>query len=255
MNTLRTSLLALAAATLLAPAVHAAPVVSYYGYQVNMDQWRSTSATKTITLAPAFNTTITDPAGYYGTDGWTALNAFSLPTYISAQSIGASFYVPGGYGLIDNPSLAVAPTVTPQMASSLIYQIPGVGVESSSLLAFTVGNAAPASFLMGIAFGQLPSPSQDVFLGSSFRVAVGASTTAQIPLIGNDGIIDWVFFQVDNAVSGNVINIYGVGGPAGYADLAAVSFGPVPIPEPSWALMGVALFAVAALRRRYAARA
>lgn len=248
MKTLHTSLLALAAATLLAPAAQAAPIVSFYGYQANMSQWRSTSATKTINLAAGG--TITDPDGYYGTDGWTVLNAFSLPSYISAQSIGSSLWIAGGYELIDDPLLPVAPTVTPQMASSLLYQIPGAGVESSPLFAFTVGNAAPASFHMGIAFGQLPSPSQDVFLGSSFRVAVGASTTAQIPLIGNDGIIDWVFFQVDNAVSGNVINIYGIGGAVGgYADLAAVSFDIIPEPTTAGMLLLGGL-GLAVLRRK-----
>jgi len=233
----------------LAPCAFAAGTVSFYGYQINATQWRSTSVTKTIQLSGGGTTT--DPDGYYGTDGWTILNYFSLPTYISAQSIGSSSYIPGGYELIDDPLLAVGPTVSPQTASSLLYQVPGAGVESSPLFTFTVGTAAPASFLMGIAFGNLPSPSQDVFLGASFRVTVGASTTAQIPLIGNDGLIDWLFFRVNGAGSGDLISIYGVGGAAGYTDLAAVTFDTIPEPgSPLLLGLGAAALACGYRRRR-----
>jgi PEP-CTERM motif len=242
------ALAALAGSLCFTQVASAAGTVSYYGYQLDTPGWRSTSLTKTITLAAGGS--VVDPDGYYGTDGYTALNVFSMPTYISAQSIGSSLFLSGGYEPIDNPTLAVAPVVA-DMPASLLYQTPGVGVESSPLFAFTLNGTAPASFLMGIAFGQLPSPSQDAFLGASFRVAIGASTTEQVALIGNNGLIDWVFFKVDGATTGQVVNIFGTGGPVGYADLAAVSFDTIPEPG-TYALLGLAGFGLALhrLRRR-----
>jgi PEP-CTERM motif len=245
---LRSLALAVVAGSLcFAQAASAAAVVSYYGLQNNMSQWRSTSVTKTITTPGG---DVLAPNNYYGADGYTAINVFSMPSYISAQSIGASSYIDGGYAPINNPAFPVAPVVA-DMASSLLYQIPGAGAESSPLFAFTVGANAPASFLMGIAYGQLPSPSEDTYLGSSFRVAVGASSASQAT-VANNGIIDWMFFKIDGATSGNVINIYGTGSSVtGYADLAAVSFDTIPEPG-TYALLGLAGFGLALhrLRRR-----
>jgi hypothetical protein len=225
--------------------------VSYYGYQLDTPGWRSTSVTKTITT-PEGNV-VAAPNNYYGADGYTAINVFSMPSYISAQSIGASRYVDGGYAPIDNPAFPVA-SVVADMASSLLYQTPGAGAESSPLFAFTVGSGAPASFLMGIAFGNL-IPAESNYLGDSFRVAIGASTTGQIPLTDNNGLIDWLFFKVDGAASSDVISIFGTGSsraPAtGWTDLAAVSFDTIPEPG-TYALLGLAGFGLALhrLRRR-----
>jgi hypothetical protein len=250
MKTLLTRSIALAAVAgslCFTQVASAAAVVSYYGYQLDMTKWRSTDFPKTITLPDT--STVAAPNNYYGADGWTSLNAFSLPSYISAQSIGVSGYVPGGYGLIDNPAYPVAGNV-PQMPSSLLYQVPGLGVETATpLFTFTAGSGAPASFLMGVAFGNLPSPSQDPYVGYSFRVAVGASTTAQIQLIGNNEMIDWVFFKIDGAAATDVISIYGTGGTSGYADLAAVSFDTIPEPG-TFALLGLGGLALLLRRRK-----
>lgn len=250
MKTLLTRSIALAAVagSLCFTQVASAAAVSYYGLQNDMSQWRSTSITKTITT-PGGN--VAAPNNYYGADGWQVINNFSFPSYISGQSIGSSQYVDGGYSLIDNPALTVAPVVAPQMPSSLLYQTPGINVESSPLFAFTVGANAPASFLVGIAYGNLPSPSQDTYLGSSFRLAVGASSASQAT-VANNGIIDWMFFKVDGAANLDVINIYGTGSSVtGWTDLAAVSFDTIPEPG-TYALLGLAGFGLALhrLRRR-----
>ena len=251
MKTLLTRSIALAAVAgslCFAQVASAAAVVSYYGYQLDTPGWRSTSVTKTITTPGG---DVLAPTNYYGADGYQYVAGQSLPSYISGVAFTGSSYSLAAYQPIDNPTLPIAPVVA-DMASSLLYQIPGAGAESSPLFAFTVGANAPASFLMGIAFGNLPLD-QSPYLGASFRVAVGASTTAQVPLIGNNGLIDWLFFKVDDAANFDVINIYGVGGaaPYGWTDLAAVSFDTIPEPG-TYALLGLAGFGLALhrLRRR-----
>jgi PEP-CTERM motif len=243
------ALAALAGSLCFTQVASAAGTVSYYGYQLDTPGWRSTSVTKTITTPGG---PVAAPSNAYGVDGYQYVQGQALPSYISGFAFAPSSYALAAYQPIDNPTLAIAPSVLPQIASSLLYQNLNVaGVETASPLGtFTVGNAAPASFLMGIAFGNFPL-ADGAYLGQSFRVAVGASTTGQISLIGNNGLIDWVFFKVDGATLGDQIQIFGTSGANGYTDLAAVSFDTIPEPG-TYALLGLAGFGLALhrLRRR-----
>jgi hypothetical protein len=245
------ALAAIALGVCFAQAVSAAPSVSFYGYQVDTPDWRSTSVPKTITLAPLYASTTTDPDGYYGTDGWLMPTSSSLPSYITGFSAGATATLGSGYQPIDDPTLAIGPTVA-DISSGLAYQIPGYTAETT-LYTFNVNSSAPSSFLMGVAFGNLPLD-QSAYNSAGFRVSLGSSDSGAVPALGNNGLIDWIFFQVDGAGAGDVINLYGTGGPNGFTDLAAISFDPVVVPEPSsaalFALGGVGLARLVIRRRR-----
>jgi hypothetical protein len=229
-----------------APAAQAAATVSFYGYQIDVPEWRSTSVTKTITTGGG---PVAAPNSVYGLDGYQYVAGQSLPTYISGTAFTGSYNL-FAYEPIDDPTLAIGPTVA-NMASSLLYAIPGAGVEfATPQFTFTVGSTPPASFLVGIAFGNFPL-ADSAYLGYSYRVTIGASNSGPVALLGNNGLIDWIFFKVDGATLGDEIKIYGTGGANGFADLAAVSFDTIPEPgSPLMLGLGAAALACGYRRRR-----
>lgn len=257
MKTLHTSLLALAAATLLAPAAQAAPIVSFYGYQVNTPEWRSTNVTKTITL-PDNVTTTPAPSNAYGLDGWLLPNLVNdtyLPSYAPLSGItapGTLGFTSGSYAQdVDDPTQPIGPNVAnlPAAFWSIAYQSIGAGNEAN-LYNFTLSGTIPTSFLLGVAFGNLAHPAEDAFGTASFRAGInGGAGTGQVTAIANNMQIDWIFFRVDNAVVGNTVNIYATGGTNGLANLAAISFDTIPEPTTAGMLLLGGL-GLAVLRRK-----
>ena len=228
-------ILALLAAAFLVPSTaSAAPSVSFYGYQINMPQWRSTNFPKVITLAGQGS--ITKANGHYGEDGYILPSYVAgLPSYAPLSGVtapGTVAYASGTYAQdVDDPTKPVGPDVANLSAGywSIAYQMPGAGGEAN-LYNFTLSGTVPGSFLIGVAFGNLDTPAEDAYGTAFFRASIGTITTQQIPAIGNDKQIDWIFFRVDNAQSGDTIKIFGTGGAAGMASVAAISFDPVPQP-------------------------
>jgi hypothetical protein len=245
--------LALAA---LAPAVQAAATVSFYGYQIDVPGWRSTDVTKTISLNGGGTTTDSD--GYYGTDGWGIPTLGGYPAYIAAAAAGTLTANRGGAGYepIDDPTQPVTGTVAdlPAAFRAIAYQTPGAGAEAN-LFQLTLTNVSatiPSSFLIGVGFGNLATPGENIYGAASYRASVGASTTAQIAAIGNNGLMDWIFFRVDNGLNGDVINIYGKAAEGvNFVSLGALSFDTIPEPgSPLMLGLGAAALACGYRRRR-----
>jgi hypothetical protein len=135
---------------------------------------------------------------------------------------------------------------------AIAYQFPSAGNEAN-LYNFTLtGPTIPTSFLIGVAFGNLDTPAEDIYGTASFRAGLnGGAGTGQIPAIGNNKLIDWIFFKVENAVDGDIINIYGTGGAGGMASVAAISFDTIPEPgSPLLLGLGAAALACGYRRRR-----
>jgi len=254
MKTLHASLLALVAATLLAPAAHAAAVISFYGFQVNTPEWRSTNFTKTITLAGGG--TITDEDNAYGTLGWNLPTVNGAPSFISPAAAGTLTANRGGAGYepIDDPTEPIGPNVAdlPPAFRAIAFQLPAFEGEAN-LYQLTLQGSIPSSFIIGVGFGNLLNPGENAFGAASYRASVGASTTAQIPAISNDGLTDWIFFRVNEGVAGEVINIFGTSASTngGFVSLAALSYDVTPIPEPGTVgLLIIGGLGLAVLRRK-----
>ena len=242
----------------LAPSAFAAGTLSFYGYQIDTPEWRSTNVTKTITLAPDYTSTTTDPDGYYGTDGYLLPSyTAGLPSYAPLSGVTAPGTVPYASATyaqdIDDPTQTVGADVANLSAAywAIAYQFPGAGVEAN-LYNFTLSGTIPPAFLIGVAFGNLDAPAEDIYGTASFRAGLnGGAGTGQIPAIGNNKLIDWIFFKVENAVNGDIINIYGTGGAGGMASVAAVSFDTIPEPgSPLMLGLGAAALACGYRRRR-----
>ena len=209
--------------------------VSFYGYEVNQPRWRSTKVPKTIQLAGG-GTTI-DPDGTYGTLGWM-LPALSegagLPDFVSVHGLKAEgariFQSPTYSGDIDDPSAAPTAEVDriPEKFKGIVYQTPGQGKEAI-LVSIPLTGSIPPDFLVGIAFGNLASPQENAFATASFRASINDNPgTAPVPALGNDGVIDWIFFRVEKAAEGDTIHIHGTGGANGMASLAIITLDPAP---------------------------
>lgn len=241
--------------TLAAVVLHAgqpafaAATVSFYGYRLDMPDWRSTNVVKTIALPDGASATI--PDGYFGKHGWllpTLASDTYLPDYAPVSGIsapGTDTFSSATYAAdVDDPTQPISGSVAdlpfPSFAT-IAYQVPGAGVEVN-LFNFTLSEPVPPSFLLGVAFGNLDWPTENGYNTASYRASVGASSTAQIPAAGNNKRIDWIFFRVDNATAGDVISLHATAGTLGMASIAVISFDPVPDAEAerggSWDLGG-----------------
>jgi len=261
MKKLRLPLLALAATMFLTPIAQAVGFISFFGYEINQPRWRSTDFAKSITLAPTFLTTTSLVPNHYGQSGWI-LPGLASDLYLPSFAPLAGITAPGTLSFtsatyasnIDDPTATISGSVAALPASfqSIAYQTPGVGAEAN-LYNFTLSGAIPSSFLISIAFGNLANPAENAFGAASYRAGInGGAGTGQLTAITNDSQIDWIFFRVDDALAGDTINLYGTAGAAGLASVAIVAFDPIPEPS-AMALMGVALTAMTARRRRSAA--
>lgn len=213
----------------------AAAKISFYGYNINQPRWRSTDFPKTITLAGGGTAKVA--GGAYGSLGWIA-PAFEspgdLPPFVSGEQRHPPetlIFKSATYsGDIDDPLDPPGENVAsiPADLKAIAYQNPGKAKEAL-LYDLKLQGTVPPSFLVGIAFGNLAHPQETPFGAASYRAAINdGPTTAQLPAIANDGVIDWIFFRVDGAKAGDVVNIFGAGGPNGMASLALIAFDPVP---------------------------
>ena len=221
--------------SILPQSVLAEGTVSFYGYQINQPRWRSTDFPKSITLSTGG--VVTDADGFYGSLGWILPSLESnadLPSFVATdeaiQTDEAQLYRSPSYAKdIDNPATKPDKAVPSLGADdqAILYLTPGVGKEGQ-LCQIKLTGTIPPSFLVGIAFGNLAHPEEDTYGSASFRVAINDSPgTPQLPAITNDALLDWIFLRVENAVPGDVIRIYGTGGPAGQTNLALIAFDPV----------------------------
>lgn len=209
--------------------------ISFYGYQINQPRWRSSDFPKTITLPGGGMAKDADE--FYASLGWL-IPAFEsdadLPPFVSGVDIHSPETLihksPSYAGDIDDPLESPGKNVAsiPPDLKAIAYQNPGTGKEAL-LYHLKLQGTVPPSFLVGIAFGNLSHPLETPYGASSYRAAINdGPTTAQLPAIGNDGIIDWIFFRVDGAQAGDVVNLFGTGGANGMASLALITFDPVP---------------------------
>ncbi len=227
--------LALLGASVLTQTTHAGGDISFYGYEINQPRWRSTKVPKTIQLAGG--ATATDSDRIYGTLGWflPALgDVVGLPDFIVLQDLKAegtqTFQSPTYSGDVDDPFATPAEDVDliPENLKGIAYQTPGSGKEAI-LLSIPLTGTVPPDFLVGIAFGNLAHPQEDVFGTGAFRASINDGPgTPPLPAIGNDSVIDWIFFRVQNAVPGDTIHIHGTGGAHGMTSIAIVAFDPLP---------------------------
>lgn len=208
--------------------------ISFFGHQINQPRWRSTDVAKRITLAQGG--TAKDADGSYGSLGWifpVLVSDGELPPFVSPdyQPQETLIFKSATYaGDIDDPTELSAENVAsvPPNFKAIAYQNPGSGKEAL-LYHLKLQGTVPPSFLVGLAFGNLSHPLETPYGAASYRAAINdGPTTAQLPAIGNDGLIDWIFLRVDGAEAGDVVDIFGTGGPNGMASLALITFDPVP---------------------------
>jgi hypothetical protein len=226
------------AITLAAMALHQpafAATVSFYGFRLDMPDWRSTNVVKTIAIPGGESATI--PDGFFGKHGWllpTVASDTYLPAYAPLSGItapGTDTFSSATYAAdVDDPTQPIGGMVDdlpfPSMAA-IAYQAPGSGVEVN-LYNFTLSGTVPSSFLLGVAFGNLDWPAENGYNTASYRVSLGASSTAQIPAPGNNKRIDWIFFRVDDATAGDTVSLHATAGDLGMASIAVIAFDPVP---------------------------
>ncbi len=228
-------LVALLAFPALSHFAHSEGTVSFYGFEINQPRWRSTKVPKTITLAAGGTATVKD--GFFGALGWTLPGLAAeaeLPEFVMLQDLNdpatQTFRSPTYSDDLDDPVVTPAPEVDriPANFKNIAYQYPGQAAEAT-LLSIPLTGTIPPAFLVGIAFGNLAHPDEDAYSTASFRASINDGPgTKQIPAIGNDGLVDWIFFRVENAVAGDTLHIHGTGGPNGMASIALITFDPVP---------------------------
>ena len=233
-----TAIAATAALMLLAPvAATAAPTISMGSAMIDTgSNWRS-------------GTAVTGQAGYYLPG---ANQRVLMPSFVASFAPNASVYQGNDrYVLIDDPLTTPGATPT-KIESGTFNPIVGAG-NSATDFAFTVGANAPATIRVGLLFDNL-----DVTTFNSTSVQfIGGGTSASIDLTGpsfNNGLADWVFFDVAGATAGDTFSIVTTAGEGTTATLGGVSFDAVSaVPEPaSWAMMLIGFGGLGCVLRRRA---
>jgi hypothetical protein len=179
----------------LAPAAQAATITYLGSDETTHDAWRSTSG---ATKPAAF-----DPNGdnAYGTDGYyvnhgsggTLVLASVLPSYVTSVTTLASTYNSGGYAQIDDPTLAIAGTVSPDVFA-------GVFFGKEDIMSFVLEE--DSHFVLTIILGG--NYNQNRPTGASLTQFIGGTTTeaaTSFPVPTIDNTPDYVFFEVDGSAN------------------------------------------------------
>jgi hypothetical protein len=171
-----------------------------------------------------------------------ATNLISLPSWVATSAILTGTEAGGwNYKSVDNP------VTTPGGSPSLVklgLLTDGTGNKWS----FTVGAAPPSDFRFGVMMDGLDSPG---FPASAITLTSSISGTATT-LTPADGLVDFYFFDVKGAVTGETFTLSGLQGVNGTAGIDGVSFDVFPVPEPSSlvACLSIGALVVFRVRRR-----
>ncbi len=255
------------------PKVARAATISGQGIVQNQPAWHSTSVSKPFTVAGQ-STYGADGYVIFGADDNTAANQFGqpwatnfaasndngttvyqdaafvngLPSYISNLDPGGEFDS-ANWGSIyadgDDPRLPAGPTVADTSLGAIAgptNQTPG---DENHLLSFTIGPGVPDTLRVGVMYGNI----NDFFTPTAVRLSQdggpGDATIGSIPVAGFT--IDWAFFDITGAQSGDTFDIFGTvrnrdGSGNNRTAIGGITFDTVAstiIPEPQTYLLGL----------------
>lgn len=185
-----------------------AATVTYVGHQDDVEAAADTPTTGWRNATPAKPLDI-DGDNILGTDGYSIFQAngnsiSSLPTYISSvQRIGGNSNSAGSFGVMDNPA-------DPSGADTINFGIWHAGASNtnaSNIFRFTVAGTDlnGQTLRVGIMYDTFNvSGSQTLTLTQT----VGGSATASSPLLTfADTGMDVAFFDITNAIAGDVFTL------------------------------------------------
>jgi hypothetical protein len=189
----------------LAPAAQAA-TITYLGSDTNSHaSWRSTGVDKAVNGPSG-----ADPDGdnAYGNDGYyvnqnadgsaTTVVASSLPPYITSVTTTAGSYSGSPYADIDDPTLPIAETVSPDRDAGVFH-------SKEDIMYFVL--AEDSHFVLTIILGGFWNQNRPDAL--SLTQTIGGGTTAAatpFPVPVNDDSVDYVFFEV-NGTAGDKFKV------------------------------------------------
>ena len=233
-----TAIAATAALLLLAPvSATASPTISVDSTMVDTgSDWRS-------------GATVVGQAGYYLPG---ANQRILMPSFVASFAPSAFVYQGNDrYVLVDDPLTTPGATPT-KVRSGTFNPIVGTG-NTATDFAFTVGANAPATIRVGLLFDNLDITT---FNPTSVQFS-GGGTSTSFDLSGasfNNGLADWVFFDVGGATAGQTFSIVTTAGEGTTATLGGVSFDAIAaVPEPAtWAMMLIGFGGLGCVLRRRA---